>query len=173
MEKIVGTKRFEKLIDITDPCYDRDVWCRLNDVEIKPGEYECYIDEWDDEQTGGWGARVARIGIRLVGSDVRWFERIGNIGVDAGMAGFFNEKPDYDDETWDSMCDMLDRNDGTLYWIIDEGFFSNSGYGDGCYDVYVAKKDGDIVAVEIHFIVNEEDDDDEEWDDDEPEDDEE
>ena len=28
-------------IDLTDPCYDKKTWCRINDVQIKPGEYRC------------------------------------------------------------------------------------------------------------------------------------
>lgn len=35
-------------IDITDPCYDRDVWCRVNDVEVVPGKYVCQIEKQND-----------------------------------------------------------------------------------------------------------------------------
>lgn len=30
-------------LDVTDPCYKRDVWCRLNDIAVKPGCYECCV----------------------------------------------------------------------------------------------------------------------------------
>ena len=30
------------LVDVTDPCYTRDVWCRMNDVRVRPGKYNCY-----------------------------------------------------------------------------------------------------------------------------------
>lgn len=29
-KKLIGRKHFEGVIDITDPCYDRNVWCRMN-----------------------------------------------------------------------------------------------------------------------------------------------
>lgn len=41
--KKIGTMNFHGSVDVTDPCYDRDVWCRMNDVKIKQGEYDCYI----------------------------------------------------------------------------------------------------------------------------------
>lgn len=35
---------------------------------------------------------------------------------------------------------------------VDIGFFSSSGYGDGGYDVYAYKCNGQITALEIRFI---------------------
>lgn len=155
MEQVIGIRKFGGLVEITDPCYSRDTWCRMNDVKIKPGEYECWVDVWSNEQTGGWGERVARIGIHLKGSDVRVFEKIGEIGVDAGMAGFFENKKDYTDDEWIDLCGSINRDE--MSRIRDDGFFSNSGYGDGCYPVYAAKNsDGEVVALEIHFITEDE-----------------
>ncbi|MBQ6518404.1 MAG: hypothetical protein IJI14_06775 [Anaerolineaceae bacterium] len=51
---------FGENIDITDPCYSRDVWCRMNDVEIESGEYGCYVCRSD---CGTWGTRVKTIAI--------------------------------------------------------------------------------------------------------------
>jgi hypothetical protein len=76
-------------------------------------------------------------------------EEIGEIGVDAGLAGFFNDKPDYTDDEWSEFCDSI-RNGNA--WIRDEGFFSSSGYGDGCYPVNACRINGEIVALEIRFI---------------------
>lgn len=28
-KKLIGRKHFEGSVDITDPCYDKDVWCRI------------------------------------------------------------------------------------------------------------------------------------------------
>ena len=33
--KKIGIKDFHGSVDITDPCYSRDVWCRMNDMKIK------------------------------------------------------------------------------------------------------------------------------------------
>ena len=60
-------------------------------------------------------------------------KEIGSIGVDAGLAGFFHNKPDYTDDEWAAFCDRVSHGDA---WLIKDGFYSTSGYGDGCYGVY-------------------------------------
>lgn len=143
----IGTKHFKGTVDITDPCYDKDVWCRTT-ADVKDGEYCCAV--WT-EKTANCGKRVRIIGIYLnsqipAETDM---EEIGEIGVDAGLAGFFMNKPDYTDEEWEAFCDALNTG---IAWLNDEGFFSYSGYGDGCYSVYAHKDaNGDIDALEIKF----------------------
>lgn len=152
--KKIGTKHFEGVIDITDPCYDKDVWCRMN-AEVKSGEYDCHI--WRHTSKEIWNGKeykdvsVGVIGIYLNGiiPPQRSMEEIGSIGVDAGLAGFFMNKPDYNDDEWSDFCNSIRDGDA---WIKDEGFFSSSGYGDGCYPVYASKVNGEIVALEIRFI---------------------
>lgn len=163
MEQVIGVRKFGSKVDITDPCYDKDVWCRMNGVEILPGEYECFVDVWDNEQTGGWGERVARLGIRRLRSEETVFHQIGEIGVDAGLAGIFEDKKDFTDDEWSELCNSIDRP-GEKAWLRDDGFFSSSGYGDGGYPVFAAKNSrGQVVALEIQFI----------WEEDEEEEDEE
>jgi len=152
--KKIGTKYFEGVVDITDPCYDKDVWCRTT-ATVKAGEYTCYV--WRHTETDIYGGkeykstRVGVVGIYLNGviptqKSMQW---IGDIGVDAGLAGFFMNKPDYNDNEWHTFCESIREGDA---WIKDEGFFSQSGYGDGCYPVYASKVDGEIVALEIRFM---------------------
>jgi len=148
-KSVIGTRHFGDTIDITDPCYKRDVWCRINDVKIIPGDYECVI--WGSDE-GEWGERVGIIGIYLGGvvPSQDKMKYIGSIGVDAGLAGFFENKPDYSDEEWSKFCDTMGCHDA---YIFDEGFCSSSGYGDGEYDVmaYGVKPD-EISALEIRFL---------------------
>ena len=156
MEKqIIGNMHFGPFIDITDPCYDRNVWCRMNNVQIIEGEYTCVI--WLCKESYVFNSKehtytsVGRIGIYLDGTipDQNDMEEIGEIGVDAGLAGFFMDKPDYTDDEWSDFCDSIETGNA---WIKPEGFFSNSGGGDGCYPVVVARDNkGDINAVEIIF----------------------
>ena len=154
--EVVGTKKFGPEIDITDPCYDRHVWCRLNNVKIKEGEYRCVV--WKErigyeDYLGNldYDTRISKIGIYY--GDIphaEKLEEIGEIGVDAGLAGFFNDKPDYNDEEWMKLCSAIEGKD---YLINEEGFFSSSGYGDGCYPVYAENDtNGEIVSLEISFI---------------------
>ena len=150
----IGTKHFEGIVDIADPCYSKGVWCRMT-AEVKSGEYDCRI--WRHATKGIYNGReyndvrVGKIGIYLNGivPNVKLMAPIGIIGVDAGLAGFFMNKPDYNDEEWDNFCLSIRGGDA---WIKDEGFFSNSGYGDGRYPVYAYKIDNEIVALEIRFL---------------------
>lgn len=144
-------------ISATDPCYDKDVWCKIDDVKIKPGAYMCatYID-LETERVSI--LQIKRKGsVRVPGDDAEWV-LCGEIGVDAGIAGFFENKPDYSDDEWDAFCDYINNEQSA--WISQSdnfgrcnGFFSSSGYGDGMYDVYGIKNaKGEFVCLEIRFV---------------------
>lgn len=150
-KKEIGWHDFHRSVDITDPCYDKDVWCRKNDVKIADGEYLCIT--WIYRKRGKHpDRRVSIIGIYLNG-DIPGqddMEIIGEIGVDTGLAGFFHNKPDYTDTEWSEFCNKIQEGDE---WLTEEGFWSSSGYGDGCYSVYASKNEqGVINALEIRFI---------------------
>lgn len=155
--EVIGTKKFGPKIDITDPCYDKNTWCRKNNVEIKQGEYTCAV--WMATEPLTWDGEtydntlVAVIGIYLNGEipAENDMEKIGTIGVDAGLAGFFENKPDYTDDKWDNICQTAREGKA---WIIEEGFFSQSGYGDGTYSVFAHKNENidAYTAVEIRFF---------------------
>lgn len=153
--KKIGIKDFHGSVDITDPCYNKDVWCRMNSVKIKEGKYVCMV--WYHTEKGKYNGipyvdkRVGVIGIYHDGNIPKQnqMSELGSIGVDAGLAGFFHNKPDYDDEAWSAFCDRI-HNGGA--WITEDGFFGSSGYGDGFYSVYAQKQDDEIVALEIRFI---------------------
>lgn len=147
-EKVYGYKEFPDKIDITDPCYDRNVWCRINNFQIPAGEYECYAQVLNDEETNGWGERISRIGIRTGKPDE--YKEVCSICVDAGLAGFFINKPDFTDEEWMDFVHQL--NWDKEVWTIDCGFFSSSGFGDGSYSVYAGYKDDELVDLYIEFI---------------------
>lgn len=130
-----GTITFTKnVIDVTDPCYDKGVWCRST-LPIKPGEYE-----WQAvENTGSYGTRIHSLSIFQKGAVLRRSEIVAYIGVDAGLAGFFENKPDYDDKAWKAIVDYLD---GKNVCVAEKenpfkcvGICSDSGYGDGEYAV--------------------------------------
>lgn len=150
----IGIRTFSSSVDVTDPCYDRDVWCRMNEVPIKDGNYTCVV--WRGSETVKYGGRtytdtrIGIIGIYLDGiiPHESEMEEIGEIGVDAGLAGFFHDKPDYDNDAWAKFCDRITTGDA---WLTEDGFFSSSGYGDGSYGVYAKQKDGKAVALEIRF----------------------
>ena len=153
--KKLGIMDFHGSVDITDPCYDRDVWCRMNDVKIKEGNYTCMVwYQTDKREYNGEPYSYKLVGIIGIYLDgvipaQRTMKEIGHIDVDAGLAGFFHHKPDYDDAAWDEFCNRVSHGDA---WMIENGFYSSSGYGDGCYDVFAYQQDGEICALEIRFL---------------------
>ncbi len=167
----VGQIKLGKTVDITDPGYDKDVWCRMNNVKIKPGIYNCYSYIGESK---GWGKRVW-INQIVIDDDEdsaateekirigRSWRTIGIIGVDAGLAGFFDDKPDFGYDKWDEFCEwMWDKNNCHNLEDVKEsyirsfddrdGFWTESGAGDGCYSVHAIRNNKrQIVALEIRF----------------------
>lgn len=172
--------KLENSVDVTDPCYDRSVWCRMTVNNMQSGDYICsyYMGVFDDEDlknckesygkynwktsleeyTASWkddiNNRCFCIAIMLKGKEYdvaseKW-TRIGEIGVDAGLAGFFPDKPDFDRDEWMKFCDKLNYVDNA-YFEEGLGFWSNSGYGDGSYPVYAIEEGGKTVALKIRF----------------------
>lgn len=171
--KYVGKITLNGKVDITDPCYDKDVWCRTTLNTIYPGEYECFVEYGEDPSF----SIVSRASIVLSGdsdlasevqeriSDDKW-RKVAEIGVDAGLAGFFTDKPDFNDEEWSELCHWMSDNDrmesDKKYAYLKcfdngtNGFWTSSGHGDGCYEVYAicVKAMGQeyIAALEIRFL---------------------
>lgn len=125
----IGTMTLGCLVDITDPCYDKNVWFRITS-DCEEGTYEGYVDVVD---IPGFGKRVKSISIYKDNKITPTDEWIGDIGVDSGLAGFFNNKQDFSDEKWEEFCDSLGSD---LYWQGYGGLFSSAGFGDGDYSVY-------------------------------------
>lgn len=150
---LIGRKHFEGLIDITDPCYNKNVWCRMS-ATVKGGTYDCRVwrstDKIDLDGEEYIYKSVGIIGIYLDGfiPQEKEMKEIGTIGVDTGLAGFFMNKPDYTDEQWQELFEKTRKGDA---WIFNEGFCSHSGDGDGFYKVYAYEQNGEITALEIRF----------------------
>lgn len=168
-------------IDITDPCYNSDVWCRTSVENMAPGLYDCMVEYAED----GHYRYVSRARIVFAGGDEnfrkqhnerltkgRSWRNIGEIGVDAGIAGFFDgSKPDFSDEKWSELCTWMNQVDRTAearfgrlgHWYIlhfgetnADGFWTSSGYGDGGYPVFAIQSimgtEKKTTAVEIRFL---------------------
>lgn len=162
-------------MDITDPCYNRGVWCAVWELDVLPGTYSVYgyVDDM-----GEWGNRVVCITAQhegVIGDlDPHDIDEVisYNIGVDAGLCGFFCGKPDYKgDGMWNDFLNSTCMPDGKWdsehkIWASPEGVFSESGFGDGIYTLYAHRnKDGVIDALKVQFIEDEDEDyEDEDWD---------
>ena len=161
----IGEIRLDGEVDITDPCYEKGIWCRMTE-KCEPGIYTGYADIVDE---GEWGMRVARIEILKddIHCEEEYYDPIGSIGVDAGLAGFFRDKPDYPNDEWidflveSGVFKTRDEHDySKAYYAIDYGLFSESGYGDGGYTVYANEE---RTAFMIEFIGEEDEDEDEDY----------
>lgn len=162
-------------LEVTDPCYNKDVWCRVKLENVVNGTYDCYVYSTNK---GKYGVRTAKIQLVLEGKDEEAANKLKTagiskvIGVDSGMAGFFVNKPDFDDEAWQEMCrfmfgENLDepgfvagQPKGFYARSFDnggQGIWASSGWGDGEYPVMVARDDeGQIIGAEVKFLPEDE-----------------
>ena len=135
--------------DITDPYYNKDVWCRMT-IPTVPGTYNYEV--YDD---GFVNVKMVAILEGKRPDDDEW-KLIGNVGVDSGLIGIFDNKPDMTVDEWVKFAGHLD-NDGYSVWAINfgtgDGVFCSSGYGDGSYPVYgVKNEDGKYFAISIQLV---------------------
>lgn len=177
-DKFVGNISFDDgIVDITDPCYESDVWCAVFGKKIKAGEYAAYITVVNfphmvqvenameaSQLKANIGDKVKLSDKRImsvkivhkdfVNANKRWQLIAPNIGVDAGLCGFYNHKPDFSaDDLWGRFCDSLKRYEDT-YCVCDikpYGITVSSGFGDGVYRLYTQKAKGKIVALKLRF----------------------
>lgn len=172
------------LVDIVDPGYDRDVWCGLFDNPVKPGKYKCYITIINLPQRVKYEANdeLVKKGERKLGeiadlpnekvysiviehedaTDIPshvnpqgWQFLSSCIGVDSGLCGFYNHKPDFEpQEKWEDFLKQLPKSpkNGIICDVKPRGFTASSGFGDGMYTVYkYTNSDGEIIALKLYF----------------------
>ena len=160
----VGKRNFDnRTVTITDPCYDKGTWCTAKTDELPAGDYvllyftkKCWYKGPSDVKRD-YFERIAANAIVLdsaydsfVNGECKK-EYLNEIGVDAGQAGYYQDKPDYDDDAWYDFCEEL-RQNKHLFNVTKEGFCTESGWGDGCYPVSIIKKDGKPVGLTIDFL---------------------
>ena len=123
-------------IYITDPCYEQKSMGRYT-VECKVGQYLCFYKTKNK--------RVSTIAIihkdyAHLKNELLWIHQ-GDIGVDAGLAGFFKSpKPDFNENEWVKFVNELnlDNKQGPLLVNNEHGYFSETNLGDGVYPFYTA-----------------------------------
>ena len=161
----------DKLI-ACDPCRKTtEEWYNVIIKDMLPGKYNVKATVFDNEETNGWGDRVAELTIQHEKYDKQDYapmERITDrhncVGVDTGTACFANleayEEFIKDEQAHGRELDRLwraiDTNEEARAAIYNNIAASSSGIGDGCYDVYVQYADIDgyikVVSVSIEFL---------------------
>ena len=142
----VGLVTLGESTDVTDPCYNRNVWCRRT-VKTVPGTYSCHVRRYDD--------RIAELVVVLEGEEPDHWTSIGTIGVDSGLAGFFNNKPDFTNQEWSELCRKIDASpdQNVILNAVPNSIFTEAGYGDGGYELFAVKRpDNTFSALKLLFI---------------------
>ncbi len=171
-------------IRVSDPGYDRDVWCCGIVRNCKVGTWEAAVLRTDE---GDWGVRNAVLAIRYADGGPKfnginravcnatgaWKDCQIDVGVDSGQAWFFDENHYQDASVFDGLAKPAFASDDVWYGhccditlsrigagVLPYGVVSSSGYGDGCYGAYKhLNREGQVDFLFVVFI--EEDDEDE------------
>jgi len=170
----LGTIQVDGELHISDPCYRTNIWCAEN-VKLKPGTYHCFADIYD---CGDWGTRIGKLYIKHESvktyskEDFLVLELVSFVGVDSGQCGIFDKEyyeKYHNRETkegdslntfwYDKVCKITLEK--PMAGTVDgKGVVSESGYGDGSYDVWKASYKNEWVYLEITYIEDEPED---EW----------
>lgn len=168
------------VVRVSDPCYTDDVWCVVKLKDVMPGNYVVDVSK-EDGRPSSITVYHQQFKSSNLFSPYYNLEFIGEIGVDSGQAGFFDEtsyrkddlfrnklggefsrqfSPEKDGDIWyGAMCDMT--LSGDLWGSYSSGVVSQSGWGDGSYPLYVKRApNGKIVAMRLVFISDEDQDED-------------
>lgn len=82
------------------------------------------------------------------------WEPLGTVDVDCGVAGYFDEKPEFTEEAWKAFVKRTNANSDEYMFVDSDkyrGFWTTTG-GDGTYEVEgITNEDGVCEAVSICF----------------------
>lgn len=157
-----------KKLRISDPCYDKNVWCcgTLNNCET--GTWSSFIIYSDE---GQWGVRVAEnfavfgdVTIdeaQKIYDESNWKDSKITVGVDSVQCGIFDDSEYPDGDTGDygdnssfyGKCCNATLNGDNQGNVIRFGTVSRTGFGDGSYECFFTGEDN-ISAIRVVFIEN-------------------
>ena len=143
---------------LSDPCYSREIWCQIKDIEAENGDWNAFVIESDDNHWDNGNNICAEL-LASHNDALSIFQTIfdqgeelpSEVGVDSGQAGIYDDEAFHsEDENWyDKNCNITVKNKAG---VLDGGCVSRSGYGDGDYPAYVVRRNNKVVGVRIKFI---------------------
>lgn len=149
---------------ITDPCYNLDTWCNYIVSNVLPGPYTTTVKLTDEGDCNERVAELLAIHMEYTRVTLDWEFVSNEIGVDSGQCGIYDlhyfmcasqsqqEKEQFLDEVHKHTSS--EKQCGEQHGF---GVTACSGYGDGCYNLYIAKnQQKEVVAMKIVFIYDEE-----------------
>lgn len=163
----IGTVDFTKgNILVSDPCYKGEYGVSL---DVKQTHYDVSVLKED-----GYNSAIMAIAKGEYISNLDWEKyEDEEIAVDSGQAGFFEWDSFYTEEVIDKNAQLpfskdedeennfypfvssLTLNSDESAGCYSKGCVSSTGYGDGSYNLYLAKKNNVIVGLLICFIEDE------------------
>ena len=173
-----------KEVMVSDPGYTEPTWCQIKLTDVKPGSYDAYHKTHDAGEWGIRSSMLLVIHKDHTEDELTWEQEDGEVGVDSGQAGIFSyetyrkdglemEVPTvgYDGRSFEWLESVYkDMSDGDDWYLkmtkktlttegwgsYDQGIVSRSGFGDGGYNLYTARIDGEVVAMAVDFAVDDE-----------------
>ena len=154
----LGSFKVTDEIIVADPCYDYDNLGTLILDNVLSGKY---IATAEVEKNLVVSLHISHSYFK---NDILESENLGYITVDSGQAGFFdfdffrkNEGGEVGDlNTFYGLACAITLSPKQAGVIKKRGVVSSSGFGDGCYGVYVSRDEvGKIVAASLFFIEEE------------------
>lgn len=146
----IGTFEFGDIIDVTDPCLERDNVNRFKDVRILPGVYYCEA-AYDNDKIQEITIRHKPSFDKFVGECP--YDIIGGVGVFSGVAGFFHSDMEKTEEEWYAFCDTIKNNQA---WITQNGFCASQEVMEKGFPVFAHKNEnGEIDSLSIVFFLPE------------------
>ena len=158
--KNLGSIELSGTIVVSDPCYDRDVWCMKTGLSVKPGRYDVMAICSDEKE---WGPRIASL--VLIHQDHKkapqknWESIATSIGVDSGQCGIFDDSiypqskdhPDYNPTFYEECCQITLSKKMAGLLKCGKGVVSSSGYGDGSYELFTKSDGGQNIALMLDY----------------------
>jgi len=162
--KKLGIINLSGTVVVSDPCYDRDVWCMKNDVSVKAGSYQVYVTYSDEKE---FGTRVAALTVihadhleMLNKKCLTWNVISDSIGVDSGQCGIFDDsiyplkKGSVSSSPFCNECCNITRMDAQCGILQSrKGVVSSSGFGDGAYKLLSLSHENETVALLLDYDV--------------------
>lgn len=139
-------------IQCMDPCYDNDS-ALCDKLKALCGVWEVKINVNKEGRVTSLVAIHESVK-NVKFNDDDWF----HCGVDAGLFGFFDNKPDYTENEWNDILnsEILNSNFGVATEdnvFKCNGVWSSTGYGDGLYPLYYLEdSDKAAYALKIKYI---------------------